>query len=61
VVIELDAIAMYNPRKHFQPAWLYLPIGIVVTVRGILAERFPRLRRVVVDSRQLFVRSSPFR
>ncbi len=61
VVIVLNAHDIYKPYKGFQPAHLLLLAGILTIVRGILAERLPTRRRIVIEREYLLIRTSPFR
>jgi hypothetical protein len=59
-VIMIEAVTRYNPHKAFQPAHLLILAGIVTILRGVFAERFPRLRRVELSEDGLFARTNRF-
>jgi hypothetical protein len=60
-VIIIEAVNRYNPQKGFQPAHLLIFAGIVTILRGVFAERFPKLRLVKLSEEGLFARTNPFR
>ena len=59
--IIVDAINRYNTHKGFQPAHVLILAGIVIILRGLYEEKFPRRRKVVLSDEGVFARTSPFR
>ena len=59
-VVLLDAADRYNTHKGFQPAHLLFLAGIIIVLRGLFEEKFPKMRRVVLSEETIFVRTSPF-
>jgi hypothetical protein len=60
VVTLLDAFAMYKPWKGFQPAWLYLAVGLIVIAKGVFASKIPGLRRLTIFKDGFKIRISRF-
>ncbi len=61
LVIIAEALNQYKPYKHFQPAHVLMLAGVITIARGIYEEKFPKLRKALVDNENFYVRSSLFR
>jgi len=60
-VILIEAADMYKSHKGFQPAHILYLIGVLTIVRGILAERLPKMKQVVLSEEKMYARTSLFR
>ncbi len=61
VVALLTALATYRPHKTFQPATLGIVVAVLLLVRGLFPQLFPRLRSLRLGEGGFSLRISPLR
>ena len=61
IALILEGASHYHSHKIFQPADGYILIGIITIVRGMFHAKLPRIRRMVLTSKGITARFSPFR
>ncbi len=60
IITILDAIEIYKPWKGFQPAWIYVGLGLFFITKGIFASTMPRRRILTIYNDGFSIRPSPF-
>jgi hypothetical protein len=61
IVLFVEGLNRYKSWKGFQPAYLYMFIGVVTILRGLFHAKLPKLRRIILDENGFIARTSLLR
>lgn len=60
IMLITEALNHYHSGKIFQPAFLYLLLGIFTILKGVYHTKFPKIRRITFTDEGFMARTSKF-